>query len=610
MAPAKRIFMRIAVLSLLFTLPALPVLAAPEKPIAHSAQETDPRIAELIQQLGHREYVQRDRAQRELSRLGLEAFEALYEAKESRDPEIAAQARYLVRQIRFDWIRPTDPAELRDILKDYEGQSAEARTAKVGQIAALAERPALALPSLEWLCRLARFEESELLSKEAAIKAMQQAVPANPKAADEHFQTIANAIARGTRPAALWLKNYVLEASDPTQAADEWQKLIAAEERQLDKPSETSPQLISTLLRRQVGLLDRLNRPDDALQAISHLVQLERGDTASLLSLIDWLRERKAWPVLDEVSVRFDGGIANEALLLYALAQARAEQGESKLAEELAKRAFELSPNSPEEHFGIAAALQERGLNAWSDREYRYLIEKLPPVNRGTIVARLRLSEDLHDRGREAEAAEVLKPMADALAMGNGDLQRLLDSMDRPPAGIRSRMHYFEAKAAQGRDDMQAYRKLLEQGVAADPTDADVLIALFRLPDQTDQEKQRTKELIEKAATASRQMLEEFPDDPTAYNQLAWLIGNTEGDFDEAIRLSLKSIELKHVGGYLDTLAHCYFANKDYANAVTTQEAAAKLEPHSHLIRKQLQVFKNALARQQQQAGEQPAPKP
>jgi Flp pilus assembly protein TadD len=591
--------MRIAILSLLFSAFAWPVFAAPEKPVAQAAHDVDAHIATLIQQLGRPEYVERDRAQRELARLGLDAFEALNEAQESRDPEVAARARYLVRQIRFDWVRATDPAELRDILKDYEGQAAAMRAAKMGQIATLAERPALALVSLEWLCRLARFEESELLSKEAAIKVMRLSVPTDPKAAEEFFQTITSAVARARRPAALWLKNYALEAHDPARAAAEWETLIAAEEQLLDKPAETSPQLISTLLRRQVALLDRLNRPDDALKAISRLVQLERGDAASLLSLIDWLRERKAWTVLDEVVERFDGAIANEPILLYALAQARAEQGNSQLAEELAKRAFDLNPQSPEEHFALAGVLQERGLSAWSDREYRFIIEKLPPVNRGTIVARLLLSEDLHDRGREAEAAEVLKPLAEALAKGDGDMQRMLDSMDRPPAGIRSRMHYFEAKAAQNRGEMQEYRKLLDRGIAADPTDADVLIALYRLPDQTDDEKQRTKELIDKAVAASRQMIEEFPDDPTAYNQLAWLIGNTEGDFDEAIRLSLKSVELKHAGGYLDTLAHCYYAKKDYAKAVTTQEEAAKLEPHSHLIRKQLQVFRDALAEEQ-----------
>ena len=48
------------------------------------------------------------------------------------------------------------------------------------------------------------------------------------------------------------------------------------------------------------------------------------------------------------------------------------------------------------------------------------------------------------------------------------------------------------------------------------------------------------------------------------YNQYAWLIGNTEGDFDEALKCSRKSLELQpDEGGYYDTLAHVYFGKGD-----------------------------------------------
>lgn len=588
----------LSVLMLLLTAGSLP--AAPETPAtgAQSANELDSRIARLIEQLGAPEYATREKAQRELARLGLDAFEALSAAKDSDDAEIAAQARYLVRQIRFDWARETDPEELKDILKDYEGQAPAARMAKITQIAALADRPNLSLASLEWLCRLARFEESQLLSKDAALKAIAQSVPADPKAAAEHYAAISRTVARGGRPAAQWLKAYVLEATDQAAAVNEWNKLIAAEELMLDKPSETSPRLIATLLRRQVGLLDKLKRPDDSLKAIAKLVQLERGETASLLALLDWLRERQAWTIVDDVAQRFAGAIHTDATLLYALAQTRLAQGNPSLANELAEKAFAISPEKLEDHFALAAQLQERGLKDWSDREYRFIIEKLPPVNRGTIVARLILSEDLHDRQRDAEAADVLKPIVEAIDRGDADMRRMLDSMDRPPGGIKSRLLFFRSCEAQTKGDLKTQTELLDQGIVADPTDADVLIGLFRLPNQDEARRKQTRELITKAVEASREMIEEFPDDPTAYNQLAWLVGNTEGDFDEAIQLSLKSLELKRAGGYLDTLAHCYYAKGDYENAVRTQQEAAELEPHSQAIVRQLKVFKAALTKQ------------
>ena len=79
---------------------------------------------------------------------------------------------------------------------------------------------------------------------------------------------------------------------------------------------------------------------------------------------------------------------------------------------------------------------------------------------------------------------------------------------------------------------------------------------------------------------------------------------------DYCICLSQKSIDVKrdecaksgercNVGGYLDTLAHCYYAKGDYENAVKYQTEAIKSEPHSQAISRQLEVFRKALAAKQ-----------
>ena len=597
--------MRNPIFTLLVCLLTNVAQAAVEAP-ATSPQndDLDVRIARLIEQLGDAEYAARERAQRELARLGLEAFESLAAAKDSDDTEIATQARYLVRQIRIEWVRPTDPAEIGAILKDYEGQGPADRLARINQIATLTERPNLALAALEWLCRLARFEESQLLSKEAALKAIGQSVPSDGKKLDEHFATIARAVTRSRRPAALWLKAYVLEHTAPPAAAVEWEKLIAAEEQAIDKLSETSPQIITKLLRRQVGLLDKLNRPDDSLKVIARLVQMERGEIQSLLNLVDWLRERKAWTILDDVAGRFASAFASEPILLYTLAQARLEAGDSKLADDTAAKAFALRPDQIQEHQVLARFLLSRGLKSWAEREFRMVIDKLPLASDANLVARTLLSEDLHDQQREAEAAELLNPLAEAIDQEKQELLRVIAERERTPGSIKSRMFYFRACDAQMKGQIKQQSELLDLGIDADPTDADVLIALFHLPNQDEARRQRTRELIEKAVAESRQIIDETPDNEVAYNQLAWLIANTEGDFDEALQCSLKSLEIHRAASYLDTLAHCYFAKRDYQNAVKTQEAAAQLDPHIGAISRQLKVFRAALA-QQQADGEQ-----
>jgi len=70
-------------------------------------------------------------------------------------------------------------------------------------------------------------------------------------------------------------------------------------------------------------------------------------------------------------------------------------------------------------------------------------------------------------------------------------------------------------------------------------------------------------------------------------------VGNTDGDLEEALRCSLKSVELSpNSGGYYDTLAHVHYAMGQYDKAVTAQTKAARLEPHSSVIRRKLEEFR------------------
>ena len=64
------------------------------------------------------------------------------------------------------------------------------------------------------------------------------------------------------------------------------------------------------------------------------------------------------------------------------------------------------------------------------------------------------------------------------------------------------------------------------------------------------------------------------------------------------VRLEAASdADFRRLGQYLDTLAHCYYANGDYETAVHHQTEAAKLDPHTRAISRQLEVFREALAR-------------
>jgi tetratricopeptide (TPR) repeat protein len=84
-----------------------------------------------------------------------------------------------------------------------------------------------------------------------------------------------------------------------------------------------------------------------------------------------------------------------------------------------------------------------------------------------------------------------------------------------------------------------------------------------------------------------------------ACNQYAWLVGNTYGDFDEAVKLAHEAVKISQEvldlrpsqGGFLDTLGRCYFAKDDLVNAVKYQSQAVKLNSGSGQIRRQLAFF-------------------
>ena len=123
-----------------------------------------------------------------------------------------------------------------------------------------------------------------------------------------------------------------------------------------------------------------------------------------------------------------------------------------------------------------------------------------------------------------------------------------------------------------------------------------MLIALYKLPKQSKEQLKKTRALIKSAAAALHEQAKQTPADPAPHNQYAWLIGNTEGDFKEALKSSRKSIALQpDSGGYYDTLAHVYFGKGDFENAVRYQEKAVTLQPHSGLINRKLEVFRKKL---------------
>jgi tetratricopeptide (TPR) repeat protein len=282
--------------------------------------------------------------------------------------------------------------------------------------------------------------------------------------------------------------------------------------------------------------------------------------------------------------------------LLYGLAVVQAGQGLQGLADKTAQRARQVLPGRTADdldgHLTMALSLQRRGLFPWAVEEYRQVIRGNFPEY--AAMGYHLLSEMYHDIGDDASAAQTFQ---DALKLVD---QRIPESLEAVTgyslAEHRARMNYFLACHWQSKGDAAKHRQYLDEALNAYPAEIDSLIARYRLPNQDPDYHKKTLELIGRAVAGMRQEIKKAPQDPRGYNQLAWLIGNTEGDFDEALRLVQRSIELSpDNGAFYDTMGRFYYARGDYANAVKYQSLAAELEPHSGLILKQLQFFKDQL---------------
>jgi tetratricopeptide (TPR) repeat protein len=172
-------------------------------------------------------------------------------------------------------------------------------------------------------------------------------------------------------------------------------------------------------------------------------------------------------------------------------------------------------------------------------------------------------------------------------------------------------MYYYYGLHWESQGDVKKQRENMEKALKEDPTNINSLIGYYHIPDLTPDEKRNCVQLIEKSAETFRESIrsnQKSFDDPreTPYiesressdcNEFAWLIANTEGNLDEALKYAKRGVELQPASGSIyDTLAQVYFVKGDLENAVKTQDKACELEPHFEMLKKKLEKYKKALA--------------
>ncbi|MBI1248699.1 hypothetical protein GC197_12770 [bacterium] len=567
--------------------------------------------------MGDRNFTIRERAQTELARMGIAAFDQLFGAMRDPDLEIARRAQYLIRSVEIEWTRPEFSDEVNAYLNRYGRLNVENRRSRIGELARLHSYDALSA-----LCRISRYDVSEVLSKEAALAAAIQFQNAPEDEKVRISEIISERIEESPRVGPSWLKVFQQSLTDPEAAVAQWKKQIKEEiDLFTTRPALTSQQVVLDLVRWQVDQLRNQGKQQEALAAMQDVILISvKFSESELLDLTTWFLDRKGPSVVGELATfhaqnkpqaegaPIAGVFGENPSLLYLLAESELVQDKPAKAEELAEAALKLEPDSLDSHYLTARALNDRGTFRWARNEYRFVLESLDIMNGSSMLARLQLADMENDLGDPKEAADIMWPWVERIEKQFGPNNPLNADRDETISKFMARAYLFRANAAEKRGDLAAAKKDIDKALDYYEDEADVLIAAYRLGKQDDMWMAKAKEHVDHTLDFYKPFVEKFQKQYEIFkqnsrgddfmgaqgtqmaqycNQYSWLVANTYGDFDHAIEVSKLSLEMQPGNeAYLDTLAHCYAAKKDWAEAAKYQRMAVQKMPHSGLIRK------------------------
>ena len=559
-------------------------------------------IERLVAELGDPEYAVRETASEQLATLGHEAADALLTAAEaSADLEVALRARWLADPGLPG--RPSDPPAVATLLEALERAAGADRIRIMYRLLRLDDDA-----GIEPLARLVRLAPTAAGSRVAAALLAGEWQPDDP-----YWPAIGPRILAGLgqsqRPAAVFVRGLVAQTTAANQPApDEGLQACLTALDLLDRGLEVGPLAAAAsdgelagaletgrIFRRcLVELLVWSGRRNDALALAEALFEppppaaVDDSDEQAAAEL-QWLADHGLPEAVDLVAGRLDQDDVSP-LLLYAAAIARrpaAAEEAATLAERARRQVTAAAPGDRERLQLITAiTLASWGGFEWAGQAYRDLLADPDATPERRVQTSILYSELLHEQGHDEAAAAVL---AAILEPAGEQAEQAAILFNRDPRSLRSRMLYFAASAE---PDPTASRLLLEKSLEAYSRDVDALIAVYQRADNTPAEQAEAAARIARAAAQIEEEIQAVPDDPTGKNEYAWLVANTEGDLDKAVRYSRSSLESSpENGSYLDTLAHCHAAVGNLERAVRTQWLAVKQEPHSPLIRRNYKRF-------------------
>ncbi len=590
--------------------------------------KTEPDIQRWINALGDADFYLRERAAREIEQLGPAAFDELAVAEEHADPEVAARARALLTRIPIAFIGADDPALTREYLEGYAEGSEPERSEVITRLAELPQNLGVGA-----LARIARFDSSPLLAREAALRLVRDVI-VNTEDLNEQVEAISAELGESQRTPVAWLRRHLqfcpaaLEAPnvDNAELAEHgraWIEQARAERARLSSSSGSSNSNV-TNTQIVLGLYEHAGEQfaqaarlglDDAERQLSELaaemISAADDSVPTLLQLMRWIQLHQQPEALTIFHARFQEPIKSHPLLasVYAL------RVENMMGAEEAKpvwdKAADVRKFTPAElgyypqeadlpPIYLAYRIQKEGGLEAARKEYHAIIKRAPASEYEGLQARMLLAESLADQERFGEAASFMQEAASAMRDNERRGRRAWGIGGPDPAEVQSRSEYFAALAEKDTNE-EKYIELMRKSIDSDMSNPDGLIELYNKPGNTAQQMAGLRGLIVNALTIHQQRFVADPTDDTSLNLWAWLASKTFGDSDLAVDYSLRALRIEPgSASYFDTLAVCFAAKNDFVNAVRCQTRAVQADPFADKLRTRLADYREAL---QAQAG-------
>ena len=516
-------------------------------------------IESLVRQLGSDHYIRREQARTRLAEYGSRAFDALHAVISDSDTEIRMQAESLLRGIHVELVRPGDSDEVRRELSRFENASAASKLDVLDRLAALANDE-----GRDALCRIVRFNTSEFISKKAALAFFASERPVSPARVKQLKQFIDRELQASKRTAAGWLKVYAEYLKQPEASIQKWNDVLLAEEATYrEQESSTQRILIRDLLHWHAFVTTQLGRSDESLAAIQRIIPQFVKQPVDVVNHLDWLTDHKAWVTIDELAAEHHDAIESNALMQYQVARSFDKRGNTDKAKELADAAFEMS-TEPAIRVIIGDELLKRMEFDWFERELRAAITDSEDASE-SLFAQYKLIEKYFDWEEYAESLELLEEVIGRAEKDKEFAELLRDLIDQ----FKSMRDIAKARLLKGNAEKSEERRaLLESALRLHDENIDILIELYRLPDNSESYQAELKLQIERRVNEYQKQIDaqsniyrqrgfgsSRKDLASHYNEYAWLVGNTFGDFEKALEYSKRSLDLRpNSPDYLDTL--------------------------------------------------------